>query len=926
MNVSKFSVRSILHVLIGAVLLPCAFLLGFSIYQKYQQDEQAAANESYNLARLTAENVQVFLADAKQILLTLSKRPQMQQDDCDPVFQHINDFFPRFANISQSSTDGYLRCSGMMQQGGRATYVGDKAWFKEVMRTRQFVVGPINYGAVSKGWVTVLAQPIFNASGSMIGAVQTPINLLKFNLAPTSAMLPNATLVTIIDSHGNVIARSSQPEKFVGKNLSDITMVQAVLSHPRGMLRSDGADGIERIFGFVPVVGTDWKVLAGTRTDVALVQAKRSAIANSAAVLVILCAAIFLGVHFSRRISAPILAVRVAAGRVAGGDLQCRAEVGGPLEIAEVATRFNQMLDAIVTSQQALRASEARLQMAMDGSRLALWDADLAAGTISFSDTWSELIGGPAGPVTYNINDFYSYIPTEDFDSVKHHLAATLRGLDAHFAVEYRFPLASGELNWFSGEGRVSERDASGHAMRMIGVNRDIRERKVAQQTIQQMAFYDALTGLPNRRFLMEKLQQASASSKRYRHHNALLFIDLDNFKLINDSLGHAQGDILLQQVGNRISACLRETDVLARLGGDEFVVLLQNTERDATRMATHAEIVGEKIRSVLNQPTRLNNNEYQVSASIGIALLDAQSEMDTEALLQQADTAMFQAKAGGRNMIRFFDPEMSNMVQARSKLENELRSAVSLEQFTLYYQPQVDRFGDLVGAEALVRWFHPERGMVSPAEFIPLAEETGLILPLGLWVMEDACTQLARWAAIPGMDHLSLAVNVSARQFRQKSFVADIFAVLARTGARASHLKLELTEGLLLENIEETIDKMTVLQQSGVSFSLDDFGTGYSSLSYLKRLPLNQLKIDQSFVRDILLDPNDAAISKMVITLAGTLGLQVIAEGVEISAQRDFLASQGCNYYQGYLFGRPMPRSEFEQFASIENRRGKSA
>lgn len=914
MNVSSFSVRSMFHVLIGAVLLPCACLSGFSIYQKYQQDEQAAAADSYNLARLTAENVQVFLADARQVLVTLSQRPLMQSPDCDPVFQQLREFFPRFTNISRSSMDGYLVCSGLPQKEGRATFVGDMEWFRQVVQTRRFVVGPIVYGPINKGWITVLAQPIFDASGVMTGAVQTPINLVKLNLTPTSAMLPEATLVSIIDSRGNVISRSREPEKFVGKNMRDVGMIKTVLSTPRGILRSNDADGIERIFGFVPIAGTDWKVLAGTKTDVALQKATHSALVNIAAGVVILCTAIFLGVYFSRRIAQPILAVREAAGKVASGDLNYRVAVGGPLEIVEVATRFNQMLDAIVASQRELRESETRLQLAMDGSRLALWDADMAAGTLSFTDTWAELIGGPAGPATYTFDDFYGRIPAEDFAIVRQRLTATLKGLNENFVVEYRFPIASGELSWFSGEGRVSERDAHGRAMRMIGVNRDIRERKAAQQTIQKMAFYDALTGLPNRRFLMEKLQQATATSRRYLHQNALLFIDLDNFKLINDSLGHTQGDILLQQVGERIAACLRESDVLARLGGDEFVVLLENLDRDPTRAATHAEIVGEKIRSVLNQSTQLNNGEYQVSASIGIALLDAQADITTEALLQQADTAMFQAKAGGRNMIRFFDPEMSNMVLARAKLDTEMRAAISLGQFILHYQPQVDRFGHLVGAEALVRWMHPERGMVSPAEFIPLAEETGLILPLGMWVMEEACRQLARWAAMPGMDELSLAVNVSARQFRQKAFVGDVLSVLARSGARPSHLKLELTEGLLLENIEETIDKMTALQRCGVAFSLDDFGTGYSSLSYLKRLPLNQLKIDQSFVRDILIDPNDAAIAKMVITLAGSLGLQVIAEGVETSEQRDFLAAQGCNHYQGYFFGRPLPRAQFEQ------------
>ena len=902
-----------MYLLIATVLLPCAGLLGFSIYQKYQKDEDGAAQESYNLARLTAENVQRFLADSREVLSTAAQRPEMQSRNCSAILTDLSEFFPRLADISRSTTDGYLYCATQGKKNADPIYVGDTEWFKQVSKTRQFTVGPIVSGSSTKGWTIVLAQPVLDPSGAMIGTVQTQINLLKFSLAPTASTLPDSTLVTIIDSRGNVLARSMSPEKFVGKNIRDVSMVRVVLSQASGVLRTEGADGVDRIFGFVPVAGTDWKVLVGTKSNVALRQAQQSAVANISAGVIILFVALFLGIYFSRRLSTPIAGVREAAGKVASGDLQYRAKVGGPTEIAEVATQFNQMLDAIVASQTELRQSQTRLQLAMDGSRLALWEADLLAGTISFSETWAELIGEQAGTKTYTFSDFYGRIPVEDFATVKHHLILVLKGAVEHFAVEYRFPLANGKLNWFSGGGRVSERDKNGRAIRLIGVNRDIAERKAAQITIQKMAFYDALTGLPNRRFLMEKLQQASAASRRLKRQNALLFIDLDNFKSINDSLGHAAGDLLLQQVGSRIASCMRETDVLARLGGDEFVVLLQNLDADDALAAIHAELVGEKIRKVLNESFRLNMSDYQVSASIGIAVPRAGIALNTEELLRQADTAMFQAKAGGRNMVRFFDPETSSMVQARAKLETDLRIALSSSQFILFYQPQVDDAGRLLGAEALVRWRHPERGMVSPAEFIPLAEETGLILPLGLWVLEDACKQLALWAKQPHRRNLTIAVNVSARQFRQASFVKDVLAVLARTNASATRLKLELTEGLLLENIEETIDKMTILQDNGVAFSLDDFGTGYSSLSYLKRLPLDQLKIDQSFVRDILIDSNDAAIAKMVITLANTLGLQVIAEGVETIEQRDFLATQGCHHYQGYLFGRPVPTAEFE-------------
>lgn len=455
---------------------------------------------------------------------------------------------------------------------------------------------------------------------------------------------------------------------------------------------------------------------------------------------------------------------------------------------------------------------------------------------------------------------------------------------------------------------------AAGDITHYVGALNDITLRKAAEEEIKYLAFYDFLTHLPNRRLLLDRLQQTLATNARSGRKGALLFIDLDNFKDLNDTLGHNQGDLLLQQAAQRLIICVREGDTVARLGGDEFVVMLDDLSENAQEAATQAEIVGEKILEALNQPYMLADREYQSTSSIGITLFrDHQENMDE--LLKQADLAMYQAKAAGRNGLRFFDPAMQAAVTARAALEADLRQGVLKDQFLLYYQPQVDGEGRLTGAEALVRWQHPQRGLVSPAEFIPAAEESGLILPLGHWVLETACTQLVAWGARTEMAHLNLAVNISARQFHHPDFVDQALAVLDRTGADPQKLKLELTESLLLDDVEDIIAKMTALKARGVGFSLDDFGTGYSSLSYLKRLPLNQLKIDRSFVRDVLTDPNGAAIARTIVALGQSLGLAVIAEGVETEEQRDFLASHGCLAYQGYLFGRPLPPEALEQF-----------
>jgi len=458
-------------------------------------------------------------------------------------------------------------------------------------------------------------------------------------------------------------------------------------------------------------------------------------------------------------------------------------------------------------------------------------------------------------------------------------------------------------------------KDDAGHVTHYVASFSDITERKATQDRIQSLAFYDPLTGLPNRRLLMDRLSQAIAAGARHPRQGALLFVDLDDFKTINDTLGHHRGDLLLEQVGQRLSACIREGDTAARLGGDEFVVMLADLSENAPDAAAQAEVVGGKILAMLSQPYQMMGQECHSSASIGITLFGGNQHEEIDEPLKRADLAMYQAKAAGRNTLRFFDPQMQAVVSARAALETDLRVALEQAQFLLYYQPQVEADGSLAGAEALVRWQHPARGLVSPVDFIPLAESTGLILPLGQWVLETACAQLKAWSSCPDKAHWKLAVNVSARQFRQPDFVAQVLATLDCTGANPQHLKLELTESLLVADIDDVITKMHALKKVGVGFSLDDFGTGYSSLSYLKQLPLDQLKIDQSFVRDLLSDPGDAAIARAIVAMGHNLGLQVIAEGVETVEQRDMLALLGCDAYQGYYFGRPAPAVDLNKF-----------
>ncbi len=457
-------------------------------------------------------------------------------------------------------------------------------------------------------------------------------------------------------------------------------------------------------------------------------------------------------------------------------------------------------------------------------------------------------------------------------------------------------------------------RDSWGKLTHFVSTFSDISNLKVAESEIHHLAFYDPLTAMPNRRLLLNRLEKSCSTSRRSGQHGALLMIDLDHFKTLNDTLGHDVGDRLLVEVAKRLADCIREGDTAARLGGDEFIVMLDNLGRDAESAGVQAEIVAEKIRLELARPYLLQaDTEYFRSASVGISLFHGHDKT-VDVLLKQADIALYKAKDAGRNTIRFFDCAMQTALDERAALEAGLRRALSRDELILHVQPQVNAERQLIGAEVLLRWHPPKQPMVLPGDFIPLAEDTGLIVPIGLWVLDQACAELRRWADEPGMAELYMAVNVSARQFRQPDFVTQVADALSRHAVNPQRLKLELTESLLLDNVEDVVEKMQALRRLGVRFSLDDFGTGYASLSYLKRFPFEQLKVDRSFIRDIMTNSDDAGIVRAIIAMGNTLRLSVVAEGVEDSEQHAYLVRHGCSLFQGYLFGKPMSFEDFRQ------------
>jgi len=573
-----------------------------------------------------------------------------------------------------------------------------------------------------------------------------------------------------------------------------------------------------------------------------------------------------------------------------------------------------------IEREENVRASEESLKESQVIAQLGSYILDIGTGLWESSEVLDKLFGIDKAYIR-SVEGWEKLIHPDDRMMMDSYFKNEVLNQEETFDKEYRIIRHDDQVvRWVHGLGKL-EFNAQGSPLTMRGTIQDITASKLVQEEMKHLAFYDHLTQLPNRRMLVKQLGNALALSSRSRRIGSLLLIDLDHFKTLNDTLGHDVGDILLQQVAERLTSCLRvsdavarlaEHDTVARLGGDEFVVMLEDLSEQTLEAASKTKIVGEKILAKLNQPYQLSTHEYHIAASIGAALF-IDSQQATDELMKQADIAMYQAKKAGRNTLRFFDPKMQETIDSRAALETDLRSALVQQQFQLHYQIQVDNLHRPLGAEALIRWVHPERGLVPPLQFIPLAEETGLILPIGRWVLETACAQLKTWQQDALTSNLVMAVNVSAKQFRQADFVEQVKSVVQRYAIKPSLLKLEITESMLIDSIEDTIATMNALNEVDVQFSLDDFGTGYSSLQYLKRLPLDQLKIDQSFVRDIVVDNSDKAIVKTIIAMAHSLDIDVIAEGVETEAQRQLLLDEGCIHYQGYLFGKPTPIAQFE-------------
>jgi len=570
---------------------------------------------------------------------------------------------------------------------------------------------------------------------------------------------------------------------------------------------------------------------------------------------------------------------------------------------------------ALKRAKRRLQKSEQRLQLVLQGSTDASWDYDFVTDEVYYSDRWWQMLGRRPGELPADRDVWRTLLHPEDRPVVEDFLRSLLDGASDSYSIEFRLRHRDGHYVPVLSRGFVL-RGAGGRGLRISGTNTDLTERKAAEQRIYELAHFDQLTGLPNRQLLVEELHKTLVRCARSRRLGALLLLDLDNFKLLNDTMGHEAGDLLLREVARRLALVARESDQVARLGGDEFALVLEDLGCSVSDAVTETNHVLDKLVAGLGEPYALPGGVFASTPSVGVVVFDGVSA-DIETLLKQADLAMYQAKAEGRNKVRFFDTGMQVAADNQAALESALRQGLSGRQFVLYCQPQFDAAGRPVGAEVLVRWRRADGSVTGPDDFIGLAESSGLIVPLGRHVLEESCRALARWRDDPGLACLKLAVNVSVHQLRNPDFFHDVASLLALTGAPPQYLWLELTESVFAEDVADIIQKMHALRSLGLHFSLDDFGTGYSSLAYLRRFPLAALKIDRSFVHDVHLDPDAAPIVEAIIALAHKLKLDIVAEGVEHEEQRDFLLDGGCGALQGYLLGRPMPIADFERMFS---------
>ncbi|OWW18329.1 hypothetical protein AYR66_01760 [Noviherbaspirillum denitrificans] len=871
-----------------------AVLLAYSIQSNVRSHLDDASSITLRLAQISAADAQRFVHDAGQVLAGLARRPKVRALDpanCDAILQDFKEFFPQFANIAIADKSGDVVCSALTLRTGKRASVAGTTWLRQVEKANAYVAGYPHIGPVSGKWVSVLAYPIRDEQGRFSGVIGFPIDLAQYRPLQANVELPKGTIIRMITGDGTIIASSEDSKAWLGRKLDDAELVARIREGKQGRTwTGSGLDGT--VYGYAAVGGTDWYVVSSVPAATILEGVLALASKNSALLLLLAMITGFAAYQIGRRIVSPIIDIAGTAKAVATGQLDRRAPVVGPREIKDVAEQFNTMLTVRQRTEEKYRNL---LESATDAIVIVN-----AQGCIIFANGQAEsMFGFVHGELVGQ--------PIEVL------VPPALR--NAHMAKVARFVAEPQSRQMAAGtELRASRKDGkefpveitlsplmTDEGLIISAIIRDISERKRYEERLVYLAQFDALTGLPNRNLLRDRLEQALSRAVRDEKKVVIILIDVDRFQELNDTLGHRAGDALLKMIGERLLAALPETATVARPGGDEFIVM--------EKVHAEAEILlmGETIQEAFTTPFHLEDRDVFLSISIGISVYPDDGG-DADTLLKNVDFAMYQAKHDGRNTFRFYAPEMDKRASERLLIENHLRRALSRNELLLHYQPKVDsRSGRVLGVEALARWENPELGLVSPTRFIPVAEETGLIESIGDWILRTACAQNKQWQD-EGIPPIVVAVNISATQFRRNDLVRTVCAALEATGLAPQWLELEITESMLMQRPEHAEAILRQLAAMGVGIALDDFGTGYSSLAYLKRFPVRNLKIDRSFVQEIHTAPSDAAIVRAVVSLAKSMDLDLVAEGVEVREQLDCLASLDCHVYQGYYFSKPVP------------------
>ncbi|MBI5612437.1 MAG: EAL domain-containing protein [Gammaproteobacteria bacterium] len=899
--------------LLWLVLLAVLPALGLILYTAHQSGRLAArqtVDEAQLLVRLAAADYARLVANSRELLGTLALLPEVRGRDaagCHTLMARIKSGYGQYLNLGVIGPDGWVFCSAVPT--AQRVNVTDRAYFKRALETRDFAIGDFQIGRITGRPVVVFSYPDYEANGRLRAVVFAALDLAWLDQLAAKAQLPDGSRVTLFDGRGVILHRYPESEGWIGKSPEDSPLMRAILaSRSEGTIETAGLDHVPRLYAFAPllagVAGGGAYLSVGIPRDIAFADVNRIFVhtfAGLALVALLVLAAAWYGgdVFLLRKIRALVSASR----RLAQGDLSARSGLAhGRDELGELARAFDETATALGIrgaelghAMEALRDNEERFRSLVETTSDWIWEVD-ARGMYTYSSPKVvELLG-------YTPEEIVGKSP---FDFMPPDEAARVGRQFTEFARARRPFERLENVNLRKDGGRVVLEtsgvpifDRDGRLAGYRGIDRDITERVRAQAKLKHLAYHDELTDLPNRALLLDRLRQGLLETARQDRGVAAVCLDLRDFKTVNDTLGHETGNRLLQAVAERLQTCVRPGDTVARLGGDKFGMMLADVSHheDVTRVL-------QKIRAEFAQPLRVDDRELHLSMTFGISLYPSDGA-DAETLLKNADIAMYRARERDDDH-QYYSADMTASAAERLALENDLRRALERHELLLHYQPQVSlASGAITGVEALLRWRHPQHGMISPAKFIPLAEQTGLILPIGEWVLREACAQARTWQAAGWP--LRVAVNLSARQFRQPGLDELIRGVLEETGLDPDRLDIELTESTIVHDPTGVAAIFAGLERLGVQVSIDDFGTGYSSLSYLKRFSIDVLKIDQVFVRDIAVDPDDAAIVRAIITMAHALGIQTIAEGVETREQLAFLRKNRCDAMQGYYFSRP--------------------